>query len=929
MSVLARLLSSRRMAWAVVIFSLALTAICGVFAARVGHDDDLLAFLPQGNEDVAAFYEINRDFGSLDVGIVGIETADPFDADFLARLRDVTRELNEDQAIQYALSLTNLEDVKASEEGGIERNLLVPSPPKDDAEKTALREAVMSRDMVVGQLISSDARAVVIYCFSELGTDPKDFTARVKEIVRKRFPTQEVYWGGAPFISTYIYTATQDDLRVLTPWAVLVVILMVILSFRDAVGAFLSLVSTAMGIVTAVGLMGMLGINYNLVLSSMPVILFSCASAYAIHVIARYYQVADHPDALGETLRSVGPTVLAAGMTTVVGLLSYQAMDIEPMRTFGLFSAIGVLWTLVLSLTFVPAMIVLLRLRRKHFGPSSLTAAVAPLVDFSFRRPRVTAIALVLVCLVGAHYALRVDSRMDQTAFFTEGSPPDRADRFLLRHFGGATFIQVAIQADVRQPEVLRELERIADRIDLLPSVSNVQHIGLVLEQVNLAMEGERRIPDQREQVEALYRFLTGNRAVAQLVTTEHDKALLVIKVGSTDISEIESTLKSVEQIASEEIAPHHRFASGPEAIAYNRAYVLGRIRALLSAEGIEPPEGQISAGLERPAPAAEIEAIRGKVETFLASDECLVDLETDERRAKVAGVLAPLASADEAAVANALSGVLSGDTIEGEAVDAALIADLSKSLVTPLREIVRRENARVRARSLLEGVQVPDSLEERIAQVLPALDAPRALVRSDAGSAAGTMSARVNGLPVLHRGMGQSSTMNQILSMSLSMVLVFGILLLTFRSIRDSLIATAPMVVTLLVVYGGMGWLGVHLDVGTSMLASIVVGAGSDYAVHLLVALRRTGSLKMAVEEEAVAIWTDALMVAAGFYVLTLGEARPLQNVGGLTAAAMLTAALSTFVSIPLFVGRWTAQKELSHEWSTLDASGSDRSAD
>jgi hypothetical protein len=42
--------------------------------------------------------------------------------------------------------------------------------------------------------------------------------------------------------------------------------------------------------------------------------------------------------------------------------------------------------------------------------------------------------------------------------------------------------------------------------------------------------------------------------------------------------------------------------------------------------------------------------------------------------------------------------------------------------------------------------------------------------------------------------------------------------------------------------------------------------------------------------------------MVAGGFVVLTMGEAKPLQNVGGLTAAAMMVAALATFAAIPVF---------------------------
>jgi predicted RND superfamily exporter protein len=122
-----------------------------------------------------------------------------------------------------------------------------------------------------------------------------------------------------------------------------------------------------------------------------------------------------------------------------------------------------------------------------------------------------------------------------------------------------------------------------------------------------------------------------------------------------------------------------------------------------------------------------------------------------------------------------------------------------------------------------------------------------------------------------------------------------------------------APVSLTLLVVYGGMGLLGVHLDIGTSMLASLTTGAGVDYALHLLAAwkgppgegLGSTRDLRKAATYASFlvgrAIWTNALMVAGGFVVLTMGEARPLQNVGGLTAAAMMAAALATFVAVPV----------------------------
>jgi hypothetical protein len=131
--------------------------------------------------------------------------------------------------------------------------------------------------------------------------------------------------------------------------------------------------------------------------------------------------------------------------------------------------------------------------------------------------------------------------------------------------------------------------------------------------------------------------------------------------------------------------------------------------------------------------------------------------------------------------------------------------------------------------------------------------------------------------------------------------------MIVLYRSLWSGLLATSPTIMTLLVVYGGMGGLGVNLDIGTSMLASLIIGAGLDYAIHFMTAWSAPPKSPLveaaarAAARTGPAIGTNALMVCVGFFVLTLGEARPLHQVGGLTAAAMLTAALTTFLIIPV----------------------------
>jgi predicted RND superfamily exporter protein len=61
----------------------------------------------------------------------------------------------------------------------------------------------------------------------------------------------------------------------------------------------------------------------------------------------------------------------------------------------------------------------------------------------------------------------------------------------------------------------------------------------------------------------------------------------------------------------------------------------------------------------------------------------------------------------------------------------------------------------------------------------------------------------------------------------------------------------------------------------------------------------------RAAADHTGTAIWTNALMVSAGFAVLATGHAKPLRNVGSLVSVALLLAAVATFVVIPLLARR------------------------
>ncbi len=974
-------LARKPVAWAVVLLALAITGLAALKARDVGRDDDIMAFMPKGNQEVAQFYDINRAFGGLDVAIVGIEVDDPFDGAFLRKLRALTQELNDEPTIGYALSLANVDNFAPDrEKGGIQVDYLVNPIPETAAEKAALRTRVMSKSHVVGNLISQDGKAVNLYAFAGHDTGPRETADLVREKVNAAFPAATKYWGGAPFISTYIYDITQADMRRLVPWAVVVIVIIIVASFRDLFGAALALLSTGMGIVIAHGAMGAFGVDANLVLSSMPVILFAVGSAYGIHILVRYYGLAaelDCPTALRRTLEQIGPTILAAGLTTVAGLLSFMIMDIRPMREFGLFTGLGILATLILSLTFIPAVIRIAELKGKARGESLLRRLLVLVTVFSHQHRKGLIGVLAALTLAGAALTGRVEARMENAAFFAAGSPPDRAERFLRDKFGGSQFIQLLVEGDLNDPGVLRELQRIGDMIATQPHVSSVTHIGQVLSLVYEAMVDERRLPPTTAQVRALYRMLAGRPALRQLVTTDRRRALIHIKVDTDAFEATGELLAKVEAIADRDAITSYRIlgrspvkpAAGEADLqltdkeqaalqARLRSNVALRIEVLLHDFEVEIDSGvrtvlrgRLEAGGEA---TGQGPAVSQRLVAFLQSEESLLEPEQHHLAPQLAPAIVALGpNCSDEALDRALRQTLartanppheSGDTTEaatdGEVTGTAqadadngsstnggghaddseldeLVEDLSLSISTPLAEMWRQEGARGQAKQLLAdlGIVLPagargDRLSGRVADALLDVQNPSALVADPAGID-GQIRFVVSGVPVLHRGLSTSVTANQYKSLAAALALVLIIMVALFRSLWSGMLAAAPTALTLLVIYGIMGLAGVHLDIGTSMLAALIIGAGVDYAVHLLAAWRcREGedssqAAVRAAELAGPAIWTNALMVCAGFFVLTLGEAKPLRNVGGLTATAMIAAALATFVALPVLAGK------------------------
>lgn len=911
------------MAWAVVVLTLVVGGLSAVWAVQVEQDDDVLAFLPDTNPDIRAFREINERFGSTDVALVGIVTDDPFEAEFIKRLQGLTTQLRDTPGLDSSLTLTNVQDFQEDPAGGgIITGDLISAPPANEEEKAALKARVMSRDHIVGTLISEDADAVLVLAFATPGSQPRDVAMPVREAVDRWFPDEDKYWGGAPFIGTWIFETTQADMARLTPFAIGVIIFTMVIAFRDWLGTFLGLLATGVGIGVSRAAMALLDVSFNIVLSSMPIILFAVGSAYAIHILSRYDHHArihgETPEAVVRTLVGTGPTVVAAGLTTVAGLLSFVMMDIQPMQVFGVFTALGLFVALVTSLTFVPALMALYPRPVRPSQGGAWQRFMLSMATWARQHRRVTLMLTGGAVVVGLMFAGKVEARMDLRAFFDAGTEPYVAQDFLDEQFGGSQYLQLHVGGDLDEPEVLREVGRIGDQIERLPHVTDLQGVEDVMALVNDAMTGARRVPDTRGQMGLLYRFMTNDPASTRLITEDRKEALIQVKIGSSDADDLDEVLARVREIVAKDAIHTYEIVKRTTAAETVDARITDviteRVLALSHTYGVALPEDAdqtIAAFLDTNESVADRTVVAGELRAFLLSDECFVEL----TEAQATALAASLAEAGPGLEWDAMEATVAG-ALELDASDMT-VQDVLVAVDAPGADIWREAKAQAAGAALLKALDahIPDTpagerYRAAVASKLMDRSNNEALVPSDAEDAA-KIAWTVSGMPVLYQGLSRSVTNNQFKSLAFALGLVLLIMTMYYRSVWTGFLATAPTFVTLSLVYGAMGLAGVSLDIGTSMLASIIIGAGVDYGVHLLAGWQAEphqeilDAAREAVAETSHAIWTNAIMVAAGFFVLTLGDARPLKNVGGLTATAMLIAAFATFVVIPLLANK------------------------
>ncbi len=169
--------------------------------------------------------------------------------------------------------------------------------------------------------------------------------------------------------------------------------------------------------------------------------------------------------------------------------------------------------------------------------------------------------------------------------------------------------------------------------------------------------------------------------------------------------------------------------------------------------------------------------------------------------------------------------------------------------------------------------------------------------------------SLEVTGIPIMFRRLDDSIIRSQIYSLIIAILLVVVLVSFLRRSLLQGLLATIPVIATLIILFGTMGNAGIPLDIATVLTGSITIGIGIDYAIHFMAyfgnAYQKNNNISESIRETVKgsgrAILINIFAVTLGFAVLLFSNLVPMQRFGLLIAVTMLSSGLAAMTLLPL----------------------------
>jgi len=940
----------------IIILTIAITIFFGFGMTRLSINSDITSYMKPDDPVMVLFNRIGEEYGGSHTVMVAVHSQNIISYPVLTLIRDLTEKYRTIQGVSTVTSLLNIIDIKDSG-WGIEVGNLIDEDkiPKSEKELDELKDYIFSQDIYPGKIISEDGTTSLIICRLDPGFNKVETAKLIKKVTEQMKGKVDVYYSGYPIQMVEMDYFLSRDLKTLIPIVLVIILIVLYFSFRTIRGVLLPLTVVIISTIWTMGLMGFTNTPLSMVSNIIPVILLALGTAYGIHFLARYYEDITTEDQkienLKKTVHHISVPISLAAVTTIAGFMSFTGAYITAISEFGIFTAFGVMVAMFLSITFLPCILSIIKAKKGALSSGNnhlFKVIMSRTAEFVVNKKKYIVIVCFAVGVISCFVIPRIKTETSVSNFFPYKSDIRQAEKVIKQNFGGSTIVQIVVNGDFKNPFVLKKIYKTQKFLEHLEYTQNTQSLSDLIARMNDIINNHKNIPQTRQEVANLMFLLEGNEILEQLVNKNYNEGLIHATFGSENnrlisktIEKINSYLKQnlngkyivvsrglldeeekkvVDEFLIDDISHSIYYELTTYGIAYNREpeKIKKALTSIIS-EDFPLLDGQ-----------AKEKLVENLSTFFQEESEIIMDKESEIDKA-VNGILQlsqkknPSLKDIEQTIQILIPEKYWRDDPDSihrtsEFLQAKIINEQNNYWISRIKDQL--------IKTLFPDMKIDKTLNKKLEDNLWALTEesvtlPASFLESEIEknklkqgesekfSSSFILSSEITGMLKIIQRLNQSLINSQIQSLVIAIIVVFGLLVLQFRSLKLGAVVLSPIVLVIFINFGLMGFIGIPLDYATMLIGSILIGVGIDYSIHFASRFRiefsGSGSevekLQRTLKTTGVAIISNAFMVALGFFVLTAGTLLPVRREGWMIGVLMLISAFAAIVYLPSLV--------------------------
>ncbi len=441
--------------WIILFLVVCITSLLGTGIMQLRFDMSTERLLLGNSESMQTLHRFRQTFGNDDLLVLVLQDERVFShPEAYSRLKELTDRLGALPGVEEVASLANLPEPK------------IPSFFGEESKSKAM--AKLWKRVVEDVLVSKDGTVAAIHINPSMELDDRamiDLVASIEEIGRQR--ADDLYMVGVPSVKKGMMDAVVQDAVNATMIAVLLVVIVLGYLFRDPWSVLVPLATIFLSLISVAGFMGLLGISLNSWTVLIAPLLFVIGIAGLVHILANYKgRCASHHnpfDALQYALqRNLIPCLLTS-ITTMLGFLSLTLGETPVLKEFGISAAFGVGTAFILSITFMPATLILLPgLSTRICDPRKVKMPSITLLRAAIgKRSYLIVIATLLLCGVATYGVRNISVDTNILKVFKDDHPVSVAHNFVKQHLAGSVPLEVMVEGKPGQLMSLKSLQSI------------------------------------------------------------------------------------------------------------------------------------------------------------------------------------------------------------------------------------------------------------------------------------------------------------------------------------------------------------------------------------------------------------------------------------------------------------------------------------